>query len=138
MTRFRDERGSVTVEAAFYVPVVVLILLAIVAGGRLVEADADVHAAARDAARAASRRGTADGATVAAQDAVTDGLARRRRSCAEWTAEVDTRQFGPGGLVTVDVACAVPLSDLGLPGVPATRSVHARATVPIDPLAVRP
>ena len=138
MTRFRDKRGSVTVEAAFYLPVVVLILLAIVAGGRLVEADADVHAAARDAARAASLRGTADGAIVAARQAVADGLARRRRSCAEWTADVDTRQLRPGGLVTVDVACAVPLSDLGLPGVPATRSVHGRATVPIDPLAVRP
>ena len=138
MIRFREERGSATVEAAFYVPVVVLIMLAIVAGGRIVEADADVHAAARDAARAASLRGTADGAFAAAHDAVADGLARRRRSCAEWTADVDTRQFGPGGLVTVEVTCAVPLSDLGLPGVPATRSVHAQATVPIDPLAVRP
>ncbi|MGH9024437.1 MAG: TadE/TadG family type IV pilus assembly protein [Acidimicrobiia bacterium] len=138
MTRFRDEQGFATVEAAFYVPVVVLILLAIVAGGRLVEADADVHAAARDAARAASLRGTTGGATVAAHDAVEGALARRRRSCAEWTAQVETGEFRPGGLVTVNVVCAVPLSDLGLPGVPATRSVHATVSVPIDPLAVRP
>lgn len=137
MSSRRDERGSMTVEAALYVPVVVLVLLAIVAGGRLVEADADVHAAARDAARAASLRGTTAGATVAAHDAVEAALARRRRSCAEWTAEVDTSQFGPGGLVTVDVACAVALDDLGLPGVRATRSVHARVSVPVDPLAVR-
>jgi Flp pilus assembly protein TadG len=127
-----------TVEAAFYVPVVVLVLLAIVAGGRLVEADADVHAAARDAARAASLRGSTSGATVAAHDAIEDALSRRRRSCAEWSAEVDASQFGPGGLVTVEVVCAVPLADLGLPGVRAARSVHARVSVPIDPLAVRP
>jgi Flp pilus assembly protein TadG len=131
-----NERGSVTVEAVWYVPVIVLLLLAIVAGGRLVEAKADVHAAARDGARAASLRQTSGGATAAATDAVEAALARRRRPCGEWTVNVDTARFRPGGVVTVDVACAVPLGDLGLPGVPASRSVHARASAPLDPLAV--
>ena len=36
------------------------------------------------------------------------------------------------GDVTVRVECSVTLSDLGLLGVPATRTVTAAATVPID------
>lgn len=137
MSRLCDERGSATVEALFFVPVMVVVLLGVVAGGRLVEAKADVWAATREAARAASLRGTRGGASVAAQDAVGDALARRRRSCASWNATVDTTRLAPGGVVIVDVNCVVALSDLGLPGLPGSRSVHARVIVPVDPLAVR-
>jgi len=136
--RLPDERGSVAVEAVFFVPLVVVVLLAIVAGGRLVEAKADVHAATREAARAASLRGTTAGATAAAEQSVEDALIRRRRPCTSWHTTVDTSRLRPGGVVTVDVTCTVPLADLGLPGVPASRSIQARVTVPIDPQAVRP
>jgi len=137
MNRWCDGRGSVAVEALFFVPIIVFVLLGVVAGGRLVEAKADVWSATRDAARAASLRGTPSGAGAAAQDAVGAALARRRRSCVPWDAAVDTTRFGPGGVVAVEVTCLVALSDLGLPGLPGSRSVHARVTVPIDPQAVR-
>jgi Flp pilus assembly protein TadG len=138
VTNLTDQRGSAAVEAVFLVPLVVVVLLAIVAGGRLVEAKADVHAATREAARAASLRGTPVGATAVAEQAVEDALARRRRSCTAWHATVDTSDLRPGGIVSVDVTCDVPLADLGLPGLPASRSVQARVAVPIDPQAVRP
>lgn len=137
MRRLEGERGSVAVEAVFFVPVLVVILLGIVVGGRIVEAKSDVQAATREAARAASLRSSPDGATTAAETAVRDTLARRRRSCASWNVAVDIARFQPGGVVAVDVTCVVTLSDLGLPGVPAERSVHAAVTVPIDPQAVR-
>ena len=137
MSRFLDERGSVAVEAVFFVPLLVVILLGIVVGGRIVEAKADVQAATREGARAASLRSSPAGATTAAQNAVREALARQRRSCESWNAAVDTARFQPGGVVAVDVSCVVTLSDLGLPGVPAARSVHARVTVPIDPQAAR-
>jgi Flp pilus assembly protein TadG len=137
MRRFEDDRGSVAVEAIFFVPLLVVILLGIVVGGRIVEAKADVQAATREAARAASLSSSPAGATTAAEHAVRDALARRRRSCASWNAAVDTARFQPGGVVAVDVTCVVTLSDLGLPGAPAARSVHARVIVPIDPQAVR-
>jgi len=131
------EQGSMAVEAVFYVPVLVVILLGIVFGGRIVEAKADVQSATREAARAASLRTSPSGATTAAEQAARDALARRRRSCASWNVAVDTTRFRPGGVVAVDVTCAVTLSDLGLPGVPAERSIQARVTLPIDPQAVR-
>jgi Flp pilus assembly protein TadG len=131
------ERGSATVEAAIFVPLLVFILLGIVAGGRLVDAKADVHSAAREAARAASLRGTPAGATAAAQEAAREALARRRRSCTSWNAAIDTSRLRPGGVVTVDVTCVVALSGLGLPGLPTARSIEAGVTVPIDPQAVR-
>jgi Flp pilus assembly protein TadG len=137
MNRVLDERGSATVEAAVFVPLIILILVAVVAAGRLVDAEADVHAAAREAARAASLRGTATGATTAAEEAVRDALARRRRSCTSWNATVDTTQLRPGGVVTVDVTCGVTFSDLGLPGLPTVRPIKAEVTVPVDPEAVR-
>jgi Flp pilus assembly protein TadG len=138
MNRWYAQRGSAVVEAVFFVPIIVVVLLGVVAGGRLVEAKADVWSATREAARVASLRGTPGGASAAAQAAVGDALARRRRPCASWNATIDTTSFGPGGVVAVDVSCVVSLSDLGLAGLPGSRSVHARVTVPVDPLAVRP
>ena len=48
------ERGSMSVEMIVLVPVLLLIVMIAVAGGRLVSAEGMVQAAARDAARAAS------------------------------------------------------------------------------------
>ena len=52
--RFRDERGSATVETVIGVPAFLLLIGLLVLGGRIAIASQVVQAAASDAARAAS------------------------------------------------------------------------------------
>src|SRR5579863_3700910 len=49
-----SERGSMAVEFALLAPVFIVLMLLLVLGGRVIEAQGQVDGAARDAARAAS------------------------------------------------------------------------------------
>ena len=55
------ERGSMSVEMIVLVPVLLMVVLIAVAGGRYVSAEGMTRAAARDAARAALHLGAGDG-----------------------------------------------------------------------------
>ncbi|MBI2168992.1 MAG: pilus assembly protein [Actinobacteria bacterium] len=128
----RDQRGSATAEVAILAPALVLMLLLVLAAGRVPRARLEVYGAAAEAARAASVRqepGPAAGDARAVADAA---LAARGVTCRDRSVDVDTGALSPGGSVSVTVACTVDLSDLGLLGLPATRRVAAEGFEVVD------
>jgi Flp pilus assembly protein TadG len=127
--RLGSERGSVAVEIALAVPLMVLLLFLLTAAVHLGRAAIDVNSAAAAAARAASLARTGPAATTAARNAATADLAGQ---CASLSVSVDTSAFHRGGTVTVAVACTVTthgLTGIDIPGAVTTR---ASSTSPID------
>ena len=61
-----SERGTMSIEMVVLVPVLLLITMVAVAGGRIVSAQGMVEAASRDAARAASMERSVGAASTAA------------------------------------------------------------------------
>jgi Flp pilus assembly protein TadG len=131
MTRRQDsERGSVSVEVVVFVaPIMVLLTMFVLFCGRSASAAIDVNAAAAAAARAAAGALTPAAATAAAVRALAAAASATAWNC---TPATDTSALHPGGQVTVRVTCSIPLADLGVPYWPATRSVQATATEPVD------
>lgn len=128
LRRRRDERGSMAIEVVFMIPILFLFLLLVVAGGRYVSVRADMEAAARDAARAASlerTRGDAQDAAGSAATAALDGFASCRLS--EFGGN-----FEPGGFVEVRIDCDVPNDGLGLLGLSGTLPISASGSAPLD------
>ncbi|MFD9129756.1 TadE/TadG family type IV pilus assembly protein [Kitasatospora sp. NPDC059571] len=134
----RPDGGSVPIEAALLVPVVLAFVLMVVAAGRVQTTGAVVDAAARAGARAASLARTDDGADQAAADAVQGVLGRRGVHCRQDPGSPLTRgTLTTGavqlGTVTVRVRCTVPLSDLlGVDGVPGEKTMTGEFTSVVD------
>ena len=126
------EDGAAAVEAVLIVPVLIVLLLFVVFVGRLSTVTQDVYAAARDAARAASLRGSPDVATADARSTAADTLAARGLSCSNMAVAVDMSRFQPGGAVGVEVTCTVSLSDVSRLGVPGSKRVSASSVSVID------
>jgi len=126
------DQGSSTAELTVATPLLVGLLLFVVLCGRLVEAQLDLDAAARSAARAASLARTVPAATADAEQAAMDTLAAHGVTCAQPSISVETGGLQPGGAVTVTVSCVVPLADLALLGVPGSRTLSATSTSPVD------
>ncbi|MFS0886675.1 TadE/TadG family type IV pilus assembly protein [Aeromicrobium sp. 179-A 4D2 NHS] len=128
--RVRDERGSMSVEVVLMVPILVMFTLLVLAGGRYVAVRADIDAAARDAARAASFERSEAAARAAAQAAanasdVNDSFS----SCRIASISGD---FAAGGVVDVTVSCTVTNSGLGLIGLTGSREFESSSSAPID------
>lgn len=128
MSRRRDERGSMAVEVVLMIPILVLFMLLVVAGGRYVSVRADMDAAARDAARAASLE-RSSGAARSAADASASAALEGSASCRMGGFDTD---FRPGGSVTVTIDCAVPNDGLGLLGLDGTLDMSATGSAPLD------
>jgi Flp pilus assembly protein TadG len=128
----RDERGSVTAELVLLTPLLILLLLFVVALGRLSGARLNVDGAAAEAARAASIARDPATATAMAQQTATAALGSDHVTCAQLTVNTNTAQFAPGGSVTVTVTCHVALSDLTGLRLPASESVTSTASSVID------
>ena len=111
-----------SVEMVVLAPILLMVVLVAVAGGRYVSAEGMTQAAARDAARAASMERSAP----AAQAAANETLASAQTA--------STADFARGGSVTARVTCRVELSDLGLVFLPGATSISAQATAPVDTL----
>ena len=117
-----SERGTMSIEMVVLVPVLLLITMVAVAGGRIVSAQGMVEAASRDAARAASMERSVGAASAAAN-----------RSLAQAdTARANFGGFRRGGAVRVAVSCRVKLSDLGLVFLPGATVVRAESSAPVD------
>ena len=127
--RPHGDRGSVTVEIALSVTLLVLLLFLLTAAVHLGRAAFDVNSAAAAAARAASLARTATAATTAARNAASADLAGQ---CASVSVTVDTSAFHRGGAVTVSVACTVTTHGLTGINIPGSVTTRAASTSPID------
>jgi hypothetical protein len=115
-----------------YVPIMILVTLAVVTCVRLASAVSDVNAAAAAAARAASLARSPGSAVTAGQAAAADTLTGRQVTCQPHAVSVDTSVMVPGGQVSVTVRCTVRLADLTGLGLPGTTEVSSTARQPID------
>lgn len=132
MTRFGDQRGTAVIELAILTPAVIVLLMFVVAAGRLAQARTDVYGAAAEAARAVSLRQRPADAAADARARAERALANRPTTCRRLDVAVDTSGLIPGGTVAARVTCSVQLSDLGLLGLPGSRDVSATAYEVVD------
>jgi Flp pilus assembly protein TadG len=128
----RDQEGSVTVELVLLTPLLILLLLFVVALGRLASARLEVDGAAAQAARAASIAQSPAGATAAAQQSAAAALDADHVTCAHLNVTTNAAQFTPGGSVAVTVTCTVELDDLTGLRLPASESISSQAISVID------
>ncbi|GAA1947398.1 TadE/TadG family type IV pilus assembly protein [Kitasatospora viridis] len=115
------DRGSLAIEAALVVPVVIGLLVLMVAAGRAEQTAGTVQEAARAGARAASLAKRGDEASAAA-DAVKQVLGQNRVDCQGMpppTVTIEQLSTQPPlSDVRVDVICTVPVNDLSPVWVP--------------------
>jgi Flp pilus assembly protein TadG len=121
-------------ELAILAIPLVVILLFVVALGRVSEARGSLDEAARDAARAASIARTSAAAASDGRRAALDDLAADRVSCEAPTVDIDAADLHPGGQVTARIACTVPFHDLLLLHVPGSRTLTSTAVEVVDAL----
>ncbi|MFF8610948.1 TadE/TadG family type IV pilus assembly protein [Streptomyces sp. NPDC015346] len=130
------DRGSYALETAALAPVMIGLLLLMIAFGRVTDADGAVDSAARAAARAASLERDAPSAQAEALAAATRSLQGEGITCRTSSVAVDTAGYsldiGVEANVTATIACTANLSDIGLPGLPGSKTLTASWTSPID------
>ena len=133
----RDDRGSESVELAILLPIGVLILAMLVIGARIALAGDRISGVAGIAARDASLARSADAATQIATSSATAALTSANLHCINVQVTADTSGFAvPAGMpasITVKVSCTVDLSDIGVVGLPGSRTLTDTATSPLDP-----
>ena len=126
--RRRGDRGSVTVELAILAPLAGLLLVGVVAVGRVQIARADVESAARYAAREISIARDPAAAVQGARDTLESTLAVGSPSCR-------TVDFSPSigdAAITLTVSCIVDLQAASMLPLPGSMTVSATATEVID------
>ena len=128
-----DESGLATVELVLLTPLALVVLAFLVIAGRLSTTTADVTAASRDAARAASLGQTYDEGLAAASETAHASLAAQDVTCRNLLVTGgDPTTFVAGGEITITVSCDINLADVALPGIPGTRTVASTSTEVID------
>jgi Flp pilus assembly protein TadG len=135
-----QDDGSVTLELAIVTPALLLILLLVIAAGRLSSAHGQTEEAARDAARAASLARDSSSAQANAEAAARASLADQHLSCASLSVSINGNYDSPAGTpaaVTATVGCQVALSDLAPLPVPGSRQVTASYTSVLDTYRAR-
>lgn len=126
------EVGSAAVELTLLTPLLILLLLFVVACGRLVSTRLRLDDAAHAAARAASLARDPATATAAADATARAALDPAGTTCAGLSVATDTTGFTPGGRVTVTVSCRTDLADLTGFGLPGGTTQTVSSTSPID------
>ncbi|HWC36421.1 MAG TPA: TadE/TadG family type IV pilus assembly protein [Mycobacteriales bacterium] len=129
----RDRGAFATLELAILLPFVIVMLLIVVAFGRVERGRELIDQAAASAARAASLATSPGAAQTAAIGAATQTLENGGMSCAGMQITVDTSSFHPGGDVTAHLTCTANLSGLTLSGVPGDVHLASSATSPLEP-----
>jgi Flp pilus assembly protein TadG len=129
----RGDRGSVSIELAILLPVLVLLAVVAIVNGRSETAYSAVSIAAHDAARAASISRTGTQAQAQAAGVALTTLADQGLGCTSLDITVDTSGFelpvGVPATVSVTVTCQISFADLGLP---LTRELSTTMVSPID------
>ena len=129
----RGEEGQAIAELVIVAPVLMLVIVLMIAIGRIDSAQGDVQSAARAAAQAAVVQDNATDAQTQALAAVTSTLANTGLTCPAPQVSTDTSDFTAGGSVSVTVTCVTSLADVSVPGVPGTKTLSATSQAPIDP-----
>jgi Flp pilus assembly protein TadG len=135
--RAEDERGiSMALEVVLLVPVLLLVLGTMVAGGRYWYARTTVERAAASASRAATLQRSASAAGSAARFAATTELDSAMVTCESHDVTVDVSGFavpvGQPAEVFVTVACTVTFADLLVPGWPGRLAISHTASSVLD------
>lgn len=133
MSLRNNETGTAAVELTLYTPVLILLLVVVVLLSRMTSAKADVVAAARDGARAASLHHDPASAGAAARSTVTATLDGQHVACENVTTDVDASNVTSAGAVSVTVSCVISMEELtGFGLTPGNRTVTGRSTAVVD------
>lgn len=141
MTKLRisrqDDRGSLSVEFVIVTPMIFIVLALIYAFGRVAEVNGVLDTGTRDAARVATQANSYQQADAAAKQVVRQEVGTGSKKCQD-TLQVtvaggDAANFRPGRPITVTATCTYALSDLGIPGAPASLTVSSQFTSFLDP-----
>ena len=136
MTRTRSQRGTASVELAILVPVLVILLGLMIAGGRIWFARATVTEAAYSAARAASLARTPGEAAIDGRNAGQQSMATGGLECISRSVQVDVNAFsvpvGQPATITSSVFCTVSFGDVLLPGMPGALTLRADGASALD------
>lgn len=127
-----SDAGMMSLEMAILAPLIIVMLLVVVAFGRVTHGRAMVDQAAAAAARSASLASSPGQAVTAAEADAQQTLTGAGLACTGARISLDTSGFRPGGQVTADVSCTVDLSSLALAGVPGRLTLTATATAPLE------
>jgi len=130
--RARREDGQAVAELVIVAPLLLIVIVLMVALGRIDSAQGDVESAAQAGVQAAAVQ--ADGAAAQRQAATvaTATLAGAGLTCLAPQITTDTSHFVAGGSVSVSVTCVTSLADVSVPGMPGSKTLSARAVAPID------
>ena len=128
----RGDAGLMALELAILTPVVLVMLLVVVAFGRVTHGRALVDQSASAAARAASLAATPGQANADAAQAARATLTSAGLNCTAAGVDVDTSAFRNGGQVAVTVTCTVDLSATAMAGLPGSLAMQASAVSPIE------
>lgn len=133
------DQGTLTLSTAIVVPGIILLLLLAVMAGRIATAHGAVESAANEAARAASISRTTTDAAAAARSTA-DAILGSNLKCVSLNITSNVAGIGaPVGTpaqVTVTVTCVVRLADLTPLG-QADRTITATGTSVVDPYRTR-
>jgi Flp pilus assembly protein TadG len=132
LDRRRTERGSASVELVLLAPVLVGLLCLVAAFGRVQNAHADMDAAVRDAARAASLERTASAAQRTGKRAALAGLNADGYRCDPLVVDIDTSGFAADAEVNVTATCTLRLAEVTGMGIPTSTTITSRFSEPID------
>jgi hypothetical protein len=128
----RADRGEANALAlVLLAPAALAVAVLVLWIGRKVDADAQVQSASAAAAQAAALQRSPALAVAAARSTVEAMLVDFTSCHGGHEVFVDTSSFGPGGEVTVTVACSPLTSDLGL-AMPSSARFAARSTATVD------
>ncbi|QLQ14411.1 MAG: pilus assembly protein [Micropruina sp.] len=132
----RDQQGAAATEFALLVPVLVLLVGLVVGGARVWFARASVEQLAASSARAASVERTAGEAITGARRVASQQAAASGLRCTTLSVDVSADGFsvpvGTPASVGVRVRCAVPLSDVFVPGWPGVLALEAVSESALD------
>jgi Flp pilus assembly protein TadG len=129
----RDAGAFAALELAILFPFIVVMLLLVVAFGRVSRGRELVDQAAQAAARAGSLATSPGAAQDAAVRAAQQTLSGGGLSCGAVQVRVDTATFRPGGQVVAHVTCTADLAGLTLSGVPGHVTLTGTSTSPLEP-----
>jgi Flp pilus assembly protein TadG len=130
--RIRGEEGQAIAELVIVAPVLLLVIVLMVALGRVDSAQGDVESAARAGVQAAVVQADAGAAQTQASDAATSTLAGAGLTCPSPQITTNTSNFVAGGSVSVTVTCVTSLADVSIPGVPGSKTLTATSVAHLD------